>query len=201
MSTLGEVKTALRALYRTGNRQVVMLHCTTSYPCPPADVNLAAMQTLMRELDCLVGYSDHTLGIQVPPMAVSLGAVVIEKHFTLSRDLPGPDHKASLNPEELKAMVRALRGPGPVAIPTEIMGSPEKRPTAREQEIMEVVRKSIVAAKDIPAGETVDQGMVGIKRPATGISPVHWDAILGKKTVKNIKKDSVIKWDDLENAT
>jgi sialic acid synthase SpsE len=151
MATLEEVKQAIHAVTSMGNTQLIMLHCTTSYPCSYEDVNLRAMTIMQQELDCLVGYSDHTLGILVPPLAVALGATVLEKHFTLDSTLPGPDHKASLEPEELAEMIRRIRDV------EKILGSSEKKPTDSEKTIMKNVRKSIVAGKNIPNRHTIQK--------------------------------------------
>jgi len=193
MSTLGEVKEALNAIYRMGNKQVVMLHCTTSYPCLLEEVNLKAMVTMQKELDCLIGYSDHTLGLTVPIMAAALGAVVIEKHFTLDKSLPGPDHKASLEPDELKSMVQAIREV------EKALGSSIKRPTKNEKKTRLAVRKSIVAKTDLEIGTKINMENVAIKRPGTGLRPVNLKKILGKKVKRYLKKDAMIKISDLEH--
>ena len=145
----------------------------------------------MEELDVLAGYSDHTLSVQVPVMAATLGACVIEKHFTLDRNMPGPDHKASMEPEELKQMVKAVRDVGI------IMGKPVKQPTKNETKNKPIGRKSVVAAIDIPKGERITREMLTIKRPGTGIEPKFINNIIGKKTKKRIKKDQFIKKKDL----
>lgn len=186
MATLKEVKEALKAIYAQGGRQVVMLHCTTSYPCPIEDVNLRALQTMQKKLDCLVGYSDHTLGITVPIMAATLGAVVIEKHFTLDRTLPGPDHKASLEPHELKEMVEAIRAV------EKALGSARKKPTNDEERTKKITRKSIVAKVNIPKGTVITKNMLAFKRPGTGIAPKNIHMFIGKKAKKNIKKDTFL---------
>ena len=186
MATLAEVRTAVRTIRNAGNNKIVAMHCTTNYPCPVHEVNLNAMLTMRHSLNCLVGYSDHTLGIQVPVMAVTLGAVVIEKHFTMDTTLPGPDHKASLEPEELTEMITAIRD-----VRT-ILGSYEKKPTASEKRIMGLVRKSIVANQDIKKGTILQEKMLIIKRPGTGLAPEKLGSILGKRTKRSIKKDDVI---------
>lgn len=192
MATLEEVKQAIHAITSTGNTQSIILHCTTSYPCSYEDVNLRAMTTMQKELDCLVGYSDHTLGILVPPLAVALGAVVLEKHFTLDATLSGPDHKASLEPEELAEMVRRIRDV------EKILGSSEKKPTDSEKTIRENVRKSIVAGKNIRKGELIQKEMLMIKRPGIGISPADIEKIIGKKTKRDISIDEILRWDLVE---
>jgi N-acetylneuraminate synthase len=187
MATLQEVRAAIRTIHSSGNHQIIALHCTTNYPCPLEEVNLRAMLTMQNTLNCLVGYSDHTIGITVPIMAATLGAVVIEKHFTLSKTMQGPDHAASLEPEELTQMVTAIR-----TVET-ILGSYAKKPTRSEKEIMKLVRKSIVAAHDIRKGVILRRSMLDIKRPGTGLSPIHLQQFLGKKTKKPIKKDELIR--------
>ena len=189
MSTLPEVKDAISAIKSQNNNQIIALHCTTNYPCPLSEVNLRAMIQMQKKLGCLVGYSDHTNGILVPLMAVSLGAVVIEKHFTLNRNSYGPDHKASLTPTELKTMIKQIRD-------AEIaLGSPSKKPTASEKRIMRLVRKSIVAKKDIKKGNTLTKDMLNIKRPGNGLPPTQFDRIVGKKTKKDLKKDEILQRD------
>lgn len=187
MATLAEVRTAIRTIRKTGNNQIIALHCTTNYPCPLNEVNLRAMLTMRHALNCLVGYSDHTLGITVPVMAATLGAVMIEKHFTLDKTLLGPDHKASLEPLELSQMIAAIRD-----VET-VLGSYAKRPTVSERDIMKIVRKSIVAAQNIPKGSLLRRDMLDIKRPGTGLPPVKLEALLGRKTKREIMKDELIR--------
>ncbi len=191
MATMREVKEALKAIYKTGNREVVALHCTTAYPCAFKDVNLRAMQSMQRELNCLVGYSDHTLGIAVPVMAVALGARVIEKHFTLSRKMKGPDHRASLEPLQLKEMVECIRAAEAA------LGSNAKKPAAAELKMRPYIRKSVVAAKDIGKGTMVRAEMLCIKRPGTGLSPALLKKIVGRKAKRKIKKGSLLLLGDL----
>jgi len=186
MATLSEVKNALNAIKKTGNNQIIALHCTTNYPCPFEEANMNSMKTMQKELDCLVGYSDHTRGISIPIMAVSFGAVVIEKHFTIDKTLPGPDHKASLEPDELKNMIKEIRNT------EKALGNFEKKPTKSEKEIMKLVRKSLIANKDIQKGTTIQVDMIIIKRPGTGLKPVEIKNIIGKKAKKSIKKDEII---------
>jgi N,N'-diacetyllegionaminate synthase len=192
MATLSEVRAAIRTIHATGNHHIIALHCTTNYPCPLAEVNLRAMLTMQNTLDCLVGYSDHTLGMTVPIMAATLGAVVIEKHFTLDKTLPGPDHKASLEPEELKQLVAAIRNV------EKTLGSYAKKPTPSEKEIMKLVRKSIVANQNIKKGAIISKNMLAIKRPGIGLSPTQIEQILAKKTKKSIKKDVIIRLNMVE---
>lgn len=198
MATLEEIKEALETINLQNNNQVVMLHCTTNYPCPLNEVNLRAMQTLQRELDCLVGYSDHTLGIKVPLIAKKIGAVVIEKHFTLDKGMEGPDHKASIEPDELKQMVKLLRTSlDKIELDEEIMGNPEKKPNESEKRIMKIVRKSIIAEKDIPKGKIIEKQDLIIKRPGTGIKPKYLKETIGKIAKRDIKKDELIYWEDI----
>jgi len=192
MSTLQEVKHAVTAIQSEGNNHIVALHCTTNYPCPLHEVNLQAAVTMKQELDCLVGYSDHTVGILVPSMAVALGACVIEKHLTLDKSLQGPDHAASLEPHELTEMIREIR-----RVET-ILGSKEKKPTVTEKTIMQTVRKSIVAEQDIAKGTILTNEMLAIKRPGTGMDPEHLDKIIGKKAARLIAKDEVIQPEMIE---
>jgi N,N'-diacetyllegionaminate synthase len=187
MATLNEVRTAIRSIHAAGNHEIIALHCTTNYPCPLTEVNLRAMLTMQHTLNCLVGYSDHTMGITVPIMAATLGAVAIEKHFTLDKTLPGPDHRASLEPDELGQMVSAIRN-----VET-ILGSYAKKPTTSEKEIMKLVRKSIVANQPIKQGVVLRKNMLVIKRPGIGLSASHLGQILGKKAKKPIKKDELIR--------
>lgn len=189
MSTLKEVKYAINAINSEGNDQIIVLHCTTNYPCPIDEVNLRAMITMRKKLDCLVGYSDHTLGILVPIMATTIGAVVIEKHFTLDRNLPGPDHKASLEPDELKAMIKAVREV------EKAKGDNIKKPTKNEEKIKKIARKSIVAKTNIQKGIIITRKMIDIKRPGDGLAPIFIEEIVGKRAKKDIKKDDIILWD------
>ncbi len=190
MADMAEVKEAINCAKKAGNDKIIVLHCTTNYPCPVEEVNLRAMQTMMRDLDVLVGYSDHTLGIQVPIMAATLGACVIEKHFTLDKNLAGPDHKASLEPGELKEMVGAVRNV------EKILGSSIKKPMKSEKEIAKVARKSIVTLNHIKKGEIFSPENIGIKRPGIGIEPKFFDKILGKKAKKDLQKDALVRWED-----
>ena len=190
MATMAEVNKAIDCVKETGNSQIVVLHCTTNYPCPFNEVNLEAMKTMMNKINVLVGYSDHTTGIQVPIMAASLGACVIEKHFTLDKNMSGPDHIASLEPDELKKMVDSIRNV------SKIMGSGVKRPNASEVSMIKTVRKSVVAIADIKKGEIYSLQNLAIKRPGTGISPIHFYEIIGRVAKKDIKNDSLIQRDD-----
>lgn len=189
MSTLAEVKESVSAIQNAGNNDIILLHCTTNYPTPFNEVNLRVMATLRREFGLLVGYSDHTLGIEVPIAAASLGAVVIEKHFTVDRTLPGPDHKASLEPNELKKMILSVRN---IKI---ALGSSEKKPNISEIEIAKIARKSIIAKHYIQKGKSVEMDDLDIKRPGTGIEPKHIDDLVGKKAKFDIAADEVCQWD------
>jgi len=192
MATLSEVKEAVRTIKRAKNNKIILLHCTTNYPCSLEEVNLRAMLTLKKEFNLPVGYSDHTLGILVPVMAVTMGARVLEKHFTLDKHLPGPDHKASLEPDELKEMIKAVRNV------EKTLGNGIKKPTRSEEKIKKVARKSIVAKVDVPKGVKITKDMLDIKRPGTGIEPKYLKRIIGRKSKKNIKKDELIKLSDFK---
>lgn len=188
MSTLDEVETAVSVLEKGGipRRDVILLHCTTQYPTPMEDVNLRAMDTLAT-LGCGgIGYSDHTLGIEVPIAAAARGAAVIEKHFTLDKNLPGPDHRASLEPAELKAMVDAVRN-------IEVaLGTGVKTAAPSEVANINVARKSIVAARDIKCGETFTEENITVKRPGGGINPMLWDDVIGKRASRDFAYDTLI---------
>lgn len=190
MATMKEVKEAINCIKKTGNNKIIVLHCTTNYPCQYDEVNLKAMQTMLKELDVLVGYSDHTLGMQVSVMAVTLGACLIEKHFTLNKNMSGPDHKASIEPDELKEMIKQIRN---VEI---ILGSDIKKPVKSEALMRKITRKSIVALKNINKGEKFTKHNIGIKRPGTGLEPKKYFDILGKKAKKDIGADKLIKKSD-----
>ena len=199
MSYLSEVEKAVRWIYEIWNKsgfnqQLTLLHCVSNYPAHAADVNLYAMNTLKAAFGLSVGYSDHTLGIEIPIAAVAIGAKVIEKHFTLDRNMKGPDHKASLEPDELKAMVKAIRNV------EKAMGDGIKRPTEKEEETRIIARRSLVAKRGIKKGDVIRSGDIIIKRPGSGILPEFKDIIKGMKAEKNIKADSVIKWGDLKDA-
>ncbi len=186
MSSLSEVGSALNVLRENGAEDVTLLHCNTQYPTPLSDVNLLAMVSMGKELRVPVGYSDHTQGIEVPLAAVALGACVIEKHFTLDRNMEGPDHKASLEPSELKAMVEGIRR-------IELaLGKDVKQVSASEKANIDIVRKSIVAAKQIRQGETFTEENMTTKRPGTGISPMRWNEIIGMRADRDYKADEMI---------
>ncbi len=189
MANLKEVNEAMDVLTSGGLRkeQVSVLHCSTEYPAAFKDVNLKAMLTLQKELGVQVGYSDHTPGIEVAVAAVALGAQIIEKHFTINKNLPGPDHKASLEPDELKNMVNAIRN-----VELAVSGSGKKEPSETELRNMEVVRKSIVAACKIEKNEMFSIENITVKRPGTGISPMHWDEVIGQKAKRSFNEDEII---------
>lgn len=186
MATMKEVEEAIRAIKKTNNSKIIVLHCTTNYPAQPQEVNLRAMQSMADKLNVLVGYSDHTLGPQVVIMAATLGAVAIEKHFTLDKNLPGPDQKASMEPAEFKQMAERLRNV------SSILGSSVKKPSKSELQYRLLVRKSIVAAKDILKGERFTQENLTVKRPGTGLEPKHYFKIIGTVAQKEIKADELI---------
>ena len=192
MANLGEVETAVETILGTGNQDLILLHCTSNYPTAFEDVNLRAMLTLKEAFKLPVGYSDHTIGIEAPIAAVSLGARVIEKHFTLDKTMAGPDHRASLEPHELKAMVAQIRHV------EKAMGDGVKRCAKSEEKNKLVSRKSIVAGRDIQQGEEITREMVQFKRPASGLAPGDLKLVLGKKAKKDLKKDEIITLNDLE---
>lgn len=189
MSTIKEIKEALNVIKMRGikDEQITLLHCNTEYPTPMEDVNLKAMISLQNQIGCKIGYSDHTLGIEVPIAAVAIGASVIEKHFTLDRNLPGPDHIASLEPKELGAMVSAIRN-----IEKALSGSGIKEPSPSEIKNIVAARKSIVAAQKITRGKIFTNDNITAKRPGSGISPMQWDEVLGKKANRDFKIDEII---------
>lgn len=193
MATLGEVEESVNYLKKYGAEEIILLHCTTSYPAPMKSVNLRVMETLRYAFQVPVGYSDHTEGITVPIAAVAMGACVIEKHFTLDRTLPGPDHKASLEPQELTMMVKAIRDV------EHALGNGIKCPNEEEKVIKQVARRSIVAKREITEGDILTEEDLAIKRPGTGISPKYFQEILGKYTRINIVKDQILNWSDLED--
>jgi len=188
MSTLDEIESALKILETAGTShdKISVLHCNTEYPTPMTDVNLRAMLTIRDTFKVAVGYSDHTLGVEAAIAAVALGATVIEKHFTLDRNLPGPDHQSSLEPDELKMMVTAIRN-------VELaLGDGIKRPSPSELKNKSAVRKSLVAASAIRAGDTFSPSNLAVKRPGTGLSPMCWDEVLGRKALRNFQVDEMI---------
>ena len=209
MANLKEVKEAVETILPI-NKELILLHCTTNYPTKVSEVNLLAMKTMEKEFGLPIGYSDHTEGIKISLAAVALGACVIEKHFTLDKNMPGPDHKASLETGELKEMAEGIRniekrlsaGENPETIikqldVSEAMGDGIKKPNPSEIEVAKVARKSIIAAKNIEKGAEIKEDMLQIKRPGTGIKPKFINKITGKKTRKEIKKDELIQFEDL----
>jgi N,N'-diacetyllegionaminate synthase len=188
MARLGEIEDALNVLEQEGlpREKVTVLHCNTEYPTPFHDVNLRAMHTIRNALGVAVGYSDHTQGIEVAIAAVALGATVIEKHFTLDRNQPGPDHQASLEPAELVAMVSAIRNI------EQAIGDGIKRPTPSESRNIPIARRSLVASRTIRAGEVFSESNLTAKRPATGISPMRWDEIIGSRASRDFAPDEFI---------
>jgi N,N'-diacetyllegionaminate synthase len=188
MSTMQEVASALQILEKAGTDRssVTVLHCNTQYPTAMEDVNLRAMLSMENELGVKVGYSDHTLGIEIPIAAVAMGATVIEKHFTLDRTMEGPDHAASLEPGELKQMVKSIRNI------EKAIGDGVKKPSKSEEKNISIVRKSIVASKEINVGDKFTSDNLGVKRPGTGISPMQWDELVGKVASKNFNPDELI---------
>jgi N,N'-diacetyllegionaminate synthase len=188
MSTISEIDSALDILINAGTKKqnITVLHTNTQYPTPMEDVNLKAMLTIRDRFDVACGYSDHTLGIEVDIAAAALGARVIEKHFTLDKNMQGPDHKASLEPNELKAMIKAIRNI------ESALGDGVKKPSKSETPNIKVARKSIVANRDIKNGEIFSEDNLAIKRPANGISPMKWDEIIGTKATKDYKEDELI---------
>lgn len=188
MCEVEEVEAALQVLEQGGVKRsdIIVLHCNTEYPTPMADVNLRAMDDLRRSLGVEVGYSDHTKGIEVPIAAVALGARVIEKHFTLDKTMEGPDHKASLEPDELKAMVDAIRNI------EQALGDGHKHVSPSERKNMDIARKSIVAARDIRKGEVLTEENITTKRPGNGISPMRWDSVIGTTAIRDFGYDELI---------
>ncbi len=190
MSYLSEVDEAIRVVWDTGNRQLVLLHCVSNYPADPADVNLRAIQTMAAAFQVPVGYSDHTLGIEMPVAAVGMGACVIEKHFTLDRDLPGPDHRASLEPAELKAMVNGIRKV------EQALDNGRKMPASSEEDTRRVARRSLVLRDDVPEGALIQASMLTALRPASGIPPNLVSYIVGHKAARPLKAGTLLQWGD-----
>ncbi|MGG7213290.1 N-acetylneuraminate synthase [Clostridium nigeriense] len=186
MSNLSDIEFALEILKSSGAKDVSVLHCNTDYPTKMEEVNLKAMNTIENAFSVEIGYSDHTKGIEIPIAAVALGAKIIEKHFTLDRNMEGPDHKASLEPNELKSMVNAIRN-------VEIaLGNGIKNLTESEKKNVKIARKSIICSSDIKKGDTFTEDNLTIKRPGTGLSPKMWDEVLGKKAQKDYHIDEMV---------
>lgn len=186
MCTLDEVRDTIKVLKDFGTTDITLLHCTTEYPAPYDSVNLNAMLTLQNEFAFKVGYSDHTNGIEIPVAAVAMGATVIEKHFTLDKNMEGPDHKASLEPDELKQMVQSIRNVEAA------LGDETKQPSDVEKKNIAIARKSIVAACDIKKGEMFTEENLTAKRPGNGISPMNWAEVLGKIAKRDFSEDELI---------
>ena len=191
MATPEEIAKALKPFQKAGytSEDIILLHCTTQYPTPMEDVNLLAMKTVSENFGYPSGYSDHTLGIEVPIAAATLGANVVEKHFTLDRNMEGPDHKASLEPEELNAMVKAIRNIG------QALGNGVKDVKDSERDNIISARRSIVAARPIKKGQVISEEDICTKRPATGISPMLWDKVVGSKAIRDFAPDDLIEID------
>lgn len=188
MCEMDEIRAAIRVLTSNGlhKAQIQLLHCNTEYPTPMTDVNLSAMEEMRRQFDLPVGYSDHTQGIEVPIAAVAMGARVIEKHFTLDKKMEGPDHKASLEPAELKAMITAIRNI------EQALGTGHKTVSASEDKNKAIARKSIVAARVIKKGEFFTEDNLAVKRPGNGISPMLWEEIIGRQATRDFEEDELI---------
>lgn len=188
-STLDEVAAAVKVLRSSGGREIVLLHCLSNYPADVAQVNLAAMETLGRAFDLPVGYSDHTPGIEIAMLATALGAVCVEKHLTLDRSMSGPDHRASLEPEEFARMVRGM------ASAHAALGDGVKRPAPSEMAIRALIRKSLVARRDLPAGHVLAASDIAAKRPLGGIEPFDLDKVLGRRLKRAVQQDEPFTWD------
>lgn len=192
MSNLDEIALAIKTIQSNGNPPVVLLHCTSNYPTPPEEANLNAMKTIRDRFNLLVGYSDHTEGIEIPIAAVSMGACVIEKHFTLDKKLPGPDHKASLEPTELRQMVTSIRKI------EQALGDGVKKPTASEMEVASVARKSLFVKHDLITNHQIQMDDLISLRPGTGISPINIDKVIGRKVNKSLEAGTMLKEEDLD---
>jgi sialic acid synthase SpsE len=192
MADLADIETALGAAASCGNRKVALLHCAINYPPRYQDVNLRAMETMRLAFDLPVGFSDHTPGSTVAVAAAALGARIIEKHFTLSRKLPGPDHPFALEPDELAAMVRAVRET------EQALGSSIKRRTPAEEELYRKARRGLVAACEIPAGRRITRKMLAVKRPGYGISPVEIARVVGRRARRDLREDEILTWEMLD---
>jgi N,N'-diacetyllegionaminate synthase len=186
MSTMEDIRLALCAIRNYGKSDITVLHCTTEYPTPYDDVNLKAMLTIKNEFNVNVGYSDHTRGIEIPIAAVVMGATVIEKHFTLDKNMEGPDHKASIEPDELKAMVSAIRNIEAA------MGDGEKKPSKSEKKNIAIARKSIIAKTNIKKGEIFTEENITVKRPGNGVSPMKWFEVIGQTAARDFEEEELI---------
>jgi N-acetylneuraminate synthase/N,N'-diacetyllegionaminate synthase len=192
MSYLSEIDQAVRAIRSTGCERLILLHCVSNYPADPADVNLRAMQTLALAFDAVVGYSDHTPGIESALGAVALGAAVIEKHLTIDRDLPGPDHKASVEPGEMASLVQGIR------TLESALGDGVKKSAPSEEAIRRVARRSLILKKDIKAGDIIEASMLTALRPAGGIDPYLLEFVVGRRAKRSIKAGQMLTWQDLQ---
>jgi len=192
MATLGEVEKAISIIKESGNEEVILLHCVSSYPASAEEVNLKAIETLQLAFGVPVGFSDHTEGIEIPLAAVARGACLIEKHFTLDKNLPGPDHRFSADPSQLSALVAGIRKV------EQALGSPEKRPSNKEREMITLSRRSIVADVDIPAGGIIKRDMLHLKRPGTGLSADFLPYIEGRKARRFLRKGEMVRLEDVE---
>lgn len=192
MANIDEVKEAVETIKINGCNEIILLQCVTSYPAKIEDVNLRVISNLQQLFNLPIGYSDHTLSIVVPVAAVAMGACIVEKHFTIDRTMPGPDHKASVEPDELKEMIQNIREV------EKALGDGIKRPTAEEERIKKIVRKSIVAKVDIPKGTIITEDMLDVKRPGTGVPPKYLYQIVGAKAKTDIAKDEMIQWENIE---
>ena len=192
MATMVEIQAAIKTMKGAGNDKIIGLQCTTDYPADPREANLAVIPEMIKKIKTLVGYSDHTMGIRVPLMAATLGACMIEKHFTLNRGLAGPDHKASATPAELQQLVKAVK-----FVPA-ILGKPIKRPSRSELPYLPLIRKSVVAARDIAKGEKFTRKNLAIKRPGTGLAPRYFDALIGRIAKRDLPKDNLISLSDVK---
>lgn len=189
MANLDEIREALDVIFNEGNKEVILLHCISAYPAKMEELNLRAIESLKRSFNLPVGFSDHTENILASLVAVAVGACVVEKHFTLDKNLPGPDHKFSLEPDELKEMVRTIR------LVECSLGDGIKKPTKSEEKIKKFVRRSIVARTKITRGTIIKREMLDVKRPSGGIEPKYINAIIGKRAKRDIKEDEIITWD------
>lgn len=188
MADLADIELAIDTIYRQDNKDVILLHCAVGYPCKYEDLNLRAIETMQKAFQLPVGFSDHTLGITSDIAAIVLGACVIEKHFTLNRKLPGPDHRFALEPNELRTMVKAIRDT------EKALGLPVKRCTKSEKELHNLARRSLVAACNIPKGKKISKDMIAVKRPGYGIHPKMMDVIIGRTAKVNIEEDDILTW-------
>jgi len=192
MSDLEEVQQGVAAIRNTGNNDIILLHCVSSYPSDPANSNLRALQTLRDRFNLPVGFSDHTTGVETALAAAALGAIMIEKHFTLSRRLQGPDQRSSIEPKAFRQIVEGIR------VIEQALGSPVKTPTEEELRMRLIARRSIVSAVEIAKGRIITRDMVAFKRPGTGIQPKELQTLLGKRAAREIKRDEVLTWDMVE---